>query len=42
MISLTLVPEFGWTGLRIDFLMNSVVDHFMARVINFERDRLPT
>ena len=25
-----------------NFLMNGEVGHFMVRVINFERDRLPT
>ena len=37
---LILVGEISWTGLRIDFLMNSEVDHFMAHVIKFERDWL--
>ena len=34
-----VVAEIGWTGLRIDFLINSEVGHFMACVINVERER---
>ena len=37
-----LVTEIGWNGLRIEFLMNVEVGHFMAHVIKFKRDRLPT
>ena len=37
-ILLILVAKICSTGLRIDFLMNSEVGHFMVHVINFERD----
>ena len=42
LILLILVAKIGWTRLRIDFLMNSEVSHFMVCVVSFERDRLPT
>ena len=42
LILLILVAEIGWTRLKIDFLMNSKISHFMVLVVNFERDRLPT
>ena len=42
LILLILVAETDCTGLRNDFLMKSEVGLFMARVINFERDRLST
>ena len=34
-----LVAETGWTGVRIDFLMNSEFSHFMAHVANKYRGR---
>ena len=42
LILLILVTEIGWNWLRIEFLMNIEVGHFMALVIKFMGDRLPT
>ena len=41
MILSILVVELAGLGWEFTFLINIEVGHFMAHVINFERDRLP-